>query len=78
MAKSRAKGRRSVKAAKKKTVKKKAAKTSAAQAYKPLKAPKHPQPGLEAASPFEMRVNLAKDLPETDVQSALDSGDMGF
>jgi pyruvate formate lyase activating enzyme len=51
---------------------------SAAQSYKPLKAPKHPQPGLEAASPFEMRVNLAKDLPETDVQSALDSGDMGF
>ena len=51
---------------------------SAAESYKPLKAPKHPQPGLEAASPFEMRVNLAKDLPETDVQSALDSGDMGF
>ena len=51
---------------------------SAAASYKPLKAPKHPQPGLEAASPFEMRVNLAKDLPETDVQSALDSGDMGF
>src|SRR6476646_10789538 len=51
---------------------------SAAQSYKPLKAPKHAQLGLEAASPFEMRVNLAKDLPETDVQSALDSGDMGF
>jgi pyruvate formate lyase activating enzyme len=51
---------------------------SALESYKPLKAPKHPQPGLEAASPFEMRVNLAKDLPETDVQSALDSGDMGF
>jgi len=33
---------------------------------------------LEAKSPFEMRVNLAKELPETDVQSALDSGDMGF
>jgi len=33
---------------------------------------------LEAKSPFEMRVNLSKDLPETDVQSALDSGDMGF
>jgi pyruvate formate lyase activating enzyme len=55
-----------------------AAPSSAAASYKPLKAPKHPQPGLEAASPFEMRVNLAKDLPETDVQSALDSGDMGF
>jgi pyruvate formate lyase activating enzyme len=55
-----------------------AAPPSAAASYKPLEAPKHPQPGLEAASPFEMRVNLAKDLPETDVQSALDSGDMGF
>ena len=33
---------------------------------------------LEAKSPFELRVNLAKDVPETDVQSALDSGDMGF
>jgi pyruvate formate lyase activating enzyme len=43
------------------------AKTSAAKA-----AP------LEAKSPFEMRVNLSKELPETDVQSALDSGDMGF
>jgi len=43
------------------------AKTSAAQ-----RAP------LEAKSPFEMRVNLSKELPETDVQSALDSGDMGF
>jgi len=51
---------------------------SAAASYKPLKAPKHRGIGLEAASPFEMRVNLAKDLPETDVQTALDSGDMGF
>ncbi|HSC14976.1 MAG TPA: pyruvate formate-lyase-activating protein [Gammaproteobacteria bacterium] len=33
---------------------------------------------LEAKSPFEMRVNLSNELPETDVQSALDSGDMGF
>jgi len=57
---------------------KSAAPPSAAQSYKPLKAPQHPKPGLEAASPFEMRVNLAKDLPETDVQTALDSGDMGF
>src|SRR5262245_3231774 len=32
----------------------------------------------EANSPFELRVNLAKDVPETDVQSALDSGDIGF
>jgi pyruvate formate lyase activating enzyme len=36
------------------------------------------QAKLEAKDPFELRVNLAKDLPETDVQSALDSGDMGF
>jgi len=33
---------------------------------------------LEAKSPFEMRVNLSKELPETDVASALESGDMGF
>ena len=33
---------------------------------------------LEAASPFDMRVNLGNDLPETDVRSALASGDMGF
>jgi pyruvate formate lyase activating enzyme len=43
------------------------AKTSAAR----------PKP-LEATSPFEMRVNLANDLPETDLKSALESGDMGF
>jgi pyruvate formate lyase activating enzyme len=33
---------------------------------------------LEAASPFELRVNLGKDVPETDVRSALATGDMGF
>lgn len=33
---------------------------------------------LEAASPFDLRVNLGHDLPETDVRSALASGDMGF
>ena len=33
---------------------------------------------LEARSPFELRVNLGKDVPETDVRSALASGDMGF
>ena len=33
---------------------------------------------LEATSPFELRVHLGDDVPETDVQSALDSGDMGF
>ena len=42
------------------------------------KAPAAKRAPLEAKSPFEMRVNLSKDLPETDVQSALDSGDMGF
>src|SRR5512138_3404327 len=33
---------------------------------------------LEAASPFELRVHLGTSVPETDVRSALDSGDMGF
>jgi len=33
---------------------------------------------LEAASPFELRVNLGAGVPETDVRSALKSGDMGF
>ena len=37
-----------------------------------------PQPSLEAASPFELRVNLGKGLPESDVRSALATGDMGF
>ena len=37
-----------------------------------------PPTSLEAKSPFDLRVNLAKDLPETDVRSALASGDMGF
>jgi pyruvate formate lyase activating enzyme len=36
------------------------------------------RPPLEAKSPFEMRVHLSDDLPETDVRSALDTGDMGF
>jgi pyruvate formate lyase activating enzyme len=35
-------------------------------------------PELSAKSPFEMRVHLADGVPETDVQSALDTGDMGF
>ena len=34
--------------------------------------------GLEAKSPFEMRVNLGKDVPETDVRTALAGGHMGF
>jgi pyruvate formate lyase activating enzyme len=33
---------------------------------------------LEAKSPFELRVELGKGVPETDVRSALRSGDMGF
>ena len=37
-----------------------------------------PQIPLEAASPFELRVNLGKDVPESDVRSALATGDMGF
>jgi len=37
-----------------------------------------PQPTLEAKSPYELRVNLGKGVPESDVRSALASGDMGF
>jgi pyruvate formate lyase activating enzyme len=33
---------------------------------------------LVAASPFEMRINLGRDVPETDVRSALHEGDVGF
>jgi pyruvate formate lyase activating enzyme len=33
---------------------------------------------LEAKSPFELRVDLGKDLPETDVRTALELGEMGF
>jgi pyruvate formate lyase activating enzyme len=45
--------------------------------------PAMPEPGgaapaLAAKSPYELRVNLGKDVPETDVRSALASGDMGF
>ena len=37
-----------------------------------------PQPTLEAKSPYELRVNLGKGIPESDVRSALATGDMGF
>jgi pyruvate formate lyase activating enzyme len=37
-----------------------------------------PEVPLEAKSPFELRVNLGKQVPESDVRSALASGDMGF
>lgn len=33
---------------------------------------------LEAKSPFEMRVHLGEAVPETDVRTALKTGDMGF
>ena len=33
---------------------------------------------LEAKSPYEMRVHLGEDVPETDVRTALKTGDMGF
>jgi pyruvate formate lyase activating enzyme len=33
---------------------------------------------LEAANPFELRVGLGKNVPESDVRTALASGDMGF
>ena len=36
------------------------------------------QPTLEAKSPFELRVNLGKGVPESDVRTALATGDMGF
>jgi pyruvate formate lyase activating enzyme len=36
------------------------------------------QISLEAKSPFELRVNLGRDVPESDVRSALATGEMGF
>ncbi|MFL6750085.1 MAG: pyruvate formate-lyase-activating protein [Sphingomicrobium sp.] len=36
------------------------------------------QVNLDAKSPYEMRVHLGEDVPETDVRSALKTGDMGF
>jgi pyruvate formate lyase activating enzyme len=38
----------------------------------------HAHTPLVARSPFELRVNLGKDVPETDVRIALAAGDMGF
>ena len=40
--------------------------------------PQLQQNSLEAKSPFELRVDLGKSVPEADVRSALASGDMGF
>ena len=36
------------------------------------------QPPLQARSPYELRVNLGQGVPETDVRTALATGDMGF
>lgn len=33
---------------------------------------------LEARSPYELRVDLGKDVPEVDVKAAMASGDIGF
>jgi pyruvate formate lyase activating enzyme len=36
------------------------------------------QTPLEARSPFDLRIDLGKDVPETDVRTALADGEMGF
>src|SRR5215469_1844590 len=36
------------------------------------------QTPLEARSPYELRVNLGRDVPESDVRMALSTGEMGF
>src|SRR5215471_7407817 len=43
-----------------------------------MPSPTQQPPSLEAKSPFELRINLGKDVPESDVRSALATGDMGF
>src|SRR5206468_7633289 len=35
-------------------------------------------PPLQAKSPFELRVNLGRGVPESEVRKALATGDMGF
>lgn len=37
-----------------------------------------PAPPLEAKSPYELRVNLGKGVPDADVRTALATGNMGF
>jgi pyruvate formate lyase activating enzyme len=44
----------------------------------PAPAPAPESVSLEAKSPFEMRVHLGEGVPETDVKSALKTGDLGF
>ena len=39
--------------------------------------PQQPVP-LEAKSPFELRVNMGRDVPEDVIRKALDTGDVGF
>jgi pyruvate formate lyase activating enzyme len=36
------------------------------------------QPSIQAKSPYELRVGLGKNLPDSDVRTALATGDMGF
>jgi pyruvate formate lyase activating enzyme len=43
-----------------------------------VSAPKAATPPLTAKSPYELRVDLGKDVPEADVRTALRTGDMGF
>ncbi|HEU5136678.1 MAG TPA: pyruvate formate-lyase-activating protein [Steroidobacteraceae bacterium] len=40
--------------------------------------PAQPEVPIEAKSPFELRINLGNDLPDTVVKDALASGDLGF
>jgi pyruvate formate lyase activating enzyme len=37
-----------------------------------------PEAALEATSPYELRVDLGKGVPESDVRTALATGEMGF
>ena len=37
-----------------------------------------PESALEATSPYELRVDLGKGVPESDVRTALATGEMGF
>jgi len=37
-----------------------------------------PPVSLEAKSPYELRVDLSKDVPETDMRAAVQNGDIGF
>ena len=41
-------------------------------------APQSTAPLLWARSPYDLRINLGTDVPETDVRTALATGDMGF